>query len=126
MLSAEALIVTKTHSWPVLGEERITNRLRRPRLKSRSLEVMAVLKSSYFWKFLETWDCCFGVAGKECRFVSVVVSVRELISGFCISSDILNVHILKVGEVVIRLHLRKNFFKRLAKANFRIGHFIFP
>lgn len=38
----------ESSAWPVLGEERITNRLRRPRLKSRSLEVMAVLKSSYF------------------------------------------------------------------------------
>ena len=50
--------------------------------------------------------------------MGVVVSMRELMSEFCIPSDILKVHILKVGEVVIRLHLRKKILHEVSKANF--------
>lgn len=49
-----------------------------------------------FREFSKIWnkgekkrECCLGITGKECRFVRVLVSVRELISVFCVPSDYL-------------------------------------
>lgn len=98
---------------PVLRRSCISHRLPRLQLKSQSLIVNGC---SNLVIFIDFWRLgskgekirgyCFGAVGKECHFVRVIVSVRELIPVFCVPPDTLKSHILKVGENVIRLHLR--------------------